>query len=449
MIPRLRVRAWCVAAVAIAGSFSVAADQAAVRPTSAPHTSAPATSPAAPANATSPFPRTVDWPGWGGPAGNFVVAAPGLRWQGSAPRQAWRRDLGDGYSTVVGDAAAIYTMARKDDRTLSVLALDPATGAPRWTRDLEDTVTPQMFTDYGKGPNSTPLLAGRRLFVVTPQGRLCALDAATGRTIWTRELWKELRGTFRDVGYSASPLLVDGRIVLPVGGRGQALVAFDADTGATAWQSGDYGNAMASPLLIDLDGERQIVMFLVEGVAGFEATTGAPRWFSPHKTDFDVNAATPVWHAASRTIVISSAYGNGARGIRLTRQGTTTTAREVWHNRRLRVHHGNMLVLGNHVYGSSGDFGPAPLTAVDVETGALAWQDRRFPKVTMVHLGDRTMLLDEDGRLAIATLAPGGLTVHQEASVTTKLSWSAPTLIGNRVYVRDRRTLVALDLDRP
>jgi outer membrane protein assembly factor BamB len=388
------------------------------------------------------------WPGWGGPSGTFHVAAPGLRWTGAQPRIVWRRELGDGYSTVVGDATSVYTMARKDDRAIVVAAHDAATGAPRWTREIDDAVTPQDFAEYGKGPNSTPLVAGGRIYLVTHHGRLCALDAASGRTTWTRELWAELKGTFRDVGYSASPLLVDGRIVLPVGGPGQALMAFDAATGATAWKSGSYGNAMASPLLIDLDGERQVVMFLVEGVAGFEASTGAERWFHAHKTSYDVNAATPAWHAPSRTLVISSAYDHGARGIQLARQGATTTAKEAWFNRRLRVHHGTVLIIGNHVYASSGDFGPAPMTAIDVATGQVAWQSRHFPKVNMVHLGDRTLLLDEDGRLAIVTLAPTGMTVHQEASVLTKLAWSAPTLIGNRLYIRDRKTLVALDLDR-
>ena len=389
------------------------------------------------------------WPGWGGPSGTFHVAAPGLRWSGAQPRALWRRELGDGYSTVVGDASSVYTMARRDDRAIVVAALDAATGKPRWTRDIDDAIAPRDFVQYGKGPNSTPLVAGGTLYLVTHHGRLCALDAASGRTKWTRELWAELEGTFRDVGYSASPVLVEGRIVLPVGGPGQALMAFDAATGATAWKAGSYGNAMASPLLVDVDGERQIVMFLVEGVAGFAAATGAERWFHPHKTSYDVNAATPVWHAPSRTLVISSAYDHGARGIRLTRQGTTTTAKEAWFNRRLRVHHSNMLVIGNHVYASSGDFGPAPLTAIDVATGQLAWQSRHFPKVNMLHLGDRTILLDEDGRLAIVTLAPAGLTVHQEAPVLTRLAWSAPTLIGTRLYVRDRQTLVALALEQP
>ena len=107
-----------------------------------------------------------------------------------------------------------------------------------------------------------------------------------------------------------------------------------------------------------------------------------------------------------------------------------------------------MLVLDGHVYGSSGDFGPAPLTAVDVLTGAIAWQSREFPKVNSVQAGERTILLDEDGGLAIATLSPSGLQVLQEAQATTKLSWTVPTLIGRRLYVRDRRTLVALDLER-
>jgi outer membrane protein assembly factor BamB len=388
------------------------------------------------------------WPAWGGPAGNFHIAQPGLRWAGTAPRIAWRRELGDGYSTVVGDARTIYTLARRSDAAITLSALDAATGTPRWTREIDDVMQPGMFLDYGKGPNGTPLLAGGRLYFATHHGRLCAVDAATGRTLWTRELWRELKGTFRDVGYSASPLLVDGRIVMPVGGRGQALVAFDAATGQIAWQAGDYGNAMASPILIEVGGERQIAAFMVEGIAGFDAATGVERWFHAHKTAYDVNAATPAWHAPSGTIVVSSAYGHGARGVRLTRRGAATVATEAWHNQRLRVHHGNMLVLGQHVYGSSGDFGPAPLTAVDVTTGQLAWQDRRFPKVNMVHLGDRTLLLDEDGRLAFVTLAPTGLQVLQEAPVLTRLAWSAPTVIGARLYVRDRRTLVAIDLAR-
>jgi hypothetical protein len=105
-----------------------------------------------------------------------------------------------------------------------------------------------------------------------------------------------------------------------------------------------------------------------------------------------------------------------------------------------------MLVLGGHVYGSSGDFGPAPMTALDIVTGSVAWQSRQFPKATLLQAGNRTIVLDEDGRLAIATLSPKAMTVLQQAQITSKLSWTAPTLIGRRLYVRDRKVLVALEL---
>jgi hypothetical protein len=88
----------------------------------------------------------------------------------------------------------------------------------------------------------------------------------------------------------------------------------------------------------------------------------------------------------------------------------------------MRVHHTNALRIGSHVYASNGDFGPAPLTAVDVRTGEIAWQDRRFAKSTLVAAGAHSLLLEETGKLALITLAPGGLTVHAEADVLSATS---------------------------
>jgi outer membrane protein assembly factor BamB len=391
-------------------------------------------------------PTASSWLQWGGPSRNFQVQALPLGWAGPSPRRAWQRELGDGFSGIVGDETTIFAAWRVGNST-KVAALDAARGTPKWEQSFDSTPLAGMFLSYGQGPNTTPAIGGGRIFIVTFTGRLAALDTATGRVLWTRELWRELKGTFRDVGYSNSPLLHDDLVILPVGGRGRALMAFRQSDGATAWSGGDLENAMSSPIRIDLDGERQIVMLMVEGVAGFDPKTGRQLWFHAHSTDYAVNAATPVWHAASKTIVVSSAYGSGTRAIRLGRDQGRTTASEAWFSRRLRVHHGNMLVLGNHVYGSSGDFGPAPMTALDIVTGAVGWQSRAFPKATLVQAGTRTIVLDEDGRLGVTTLSPTGMTVLQEAQVTTKLSWTAPTLIGRRLYIRDRKLLVAIDLD--
>lgn len=385
------------------------------------------------------------WPQWGGPTRDFHVTGTTLAasWPREGPRRLWSRELGDGFSAILADGERLYTMHRDGDANVAV-ALDPATGATVWRQPIDATPLPDMFLDYGSGPNATPLLVGERLFVVTFTGRLSALDRRTGKELWRQELWKDLGGTFRDVGYSPSPIAYRDTILVPVGGSGKAVAAFRQSDGALVWKRQDFENAMASPLLIDVDGQAQLVAFMVDHVVGLDPSTGDLLWSHEHKTSYAVNAAMPVWDG--RTLVVSSAYGTGARGIRLERSGGRTTASEQWHTPRLRVHHGNMVRVGEYVYGSSGDFGPAPLTAVHVPTGRVAWQDRRFPKASLLYAGGRTVVLDEDGRLALATLAPEGLTVHAEAQILTKLSWTAPTLVGSRLYVRDRKTIAAFDL---
>jgi outer membrane protein assembly factor BamB len=386
------------------------------------------------------------WPQWGGPTRDFHVkdAKLAASWPTEGPKRLWSRELGDGFSAVIADEQRIYTMYRDDDANVAI-ALDPATGRTVWEQKIDATPLRGMFLDYGSGPNSTPLLAGERLFVVTFTGQLSALDRASGQVLWRQELWKTHDGTFRDVGYSGSPIAYRDTVILPLGGKGKAVAAFKQSDGSLAWKRQDFENAMSSPLLVSVDGQEQLVAFMVDHVIGLNPLNGDLVWSHPHKTDYAVNASTPIW-ADGNVLVVSSAYGTGARALKLERTGDRTTVRQLWFTQRLRVHHGNMLRIGEYVYGSSGDFGPAPLTAVHVPTGKIAWQDRRFPKASLLYAAGKVIVLDEDGRLALTTLTPEGLTVHSEAQVLTKLSWTVPTLVGSRLYVRDRKTIAAFDL---
>jgi hypothetical protein len=112
----------------------------------------------------------------------------------------------------------------------------------------------------------------------------------------------------------------------------------------------------------------------------------------------------------------------------------------------MRIHHTNAIRIGDFVYASSGDFGPTPMTAVDIKTGKVAWQDRSFGKVNMVLADGKVILLDEGGDLARVTLSPEGMQVLWRVPLLQSNAWTAPTLVGTKLYVRDRRTMVALDL---
>jgi outer membrane protein assembly factor BamB len=203
----------------------------------------------------------------------------------------------------------------------------------------------------------------------------------------------------------------------------------------------------ASPILISIDGQEQLVVVSGTDVKGLNPATGALIWSHPHETRMDMNISTPVW-SDDHMLLVSSASDHGTRMLHVTRAGAETTAREVWFSRRMRVHIGTIIRIGGFIYGSSGDFGPAFLTALDARTGDVAWQDRQFSRATFLHADGELIILDEDGVLALATVSGEGLRVLARAEILTSKAWTVPTLVGSTLYVRDRRTIAKLDLGR-
>ena len=169
-------------------------------------------------------------------------------------------------------------------------------------------------------------------------------------------------------------------------------------------------------------------------------------WTHPHKTNWGLNISTPIWSPADHLLFLTSAYGTGSRVIELRQASGKTTASEKWFSNRMRVHIGTAIRIGDHVYGSSGDFGPAFLTAVDVHSGKIAWQDRAFARAQLLYADGKLVILDEDGNLGIAVATPQGLQVLARAPVLENLAWTPPTLVGTKLYVRDRKNIASFEL---
>ena len=397
------------------------------------------------------------WPQWGGPARDFRTAAIAA-WPASGPRELWSRPLGEGYSAIVSDGPALYTlyrplkgmMATLADRLWRsggspevVIALDAATGRTLWEHTYDAPIVSGMNVEYGTGPHATPLVAGERVFAVGATGRMHALDRKTGRVLWSQDLYGALGGTVQGRGYSASPLAWRDTVIVTLGGPGQAVVAFDQATGRIAWKGGDVAVSPSSPVIVEVDGEPQLVLFHAGGVAGFDPSSGRMLWDHPHATEYGLNISLPSM-GPGNVLVVSSAYSGGARGLKLARTGGRTTVTELWKSSRLRVHFAPLVRFGDIVYSSSGDFGPAFVTAVDARTGAVLWQERGFARASLVGVGEKLLILDEDGVLALATPRADGLAVHGRAEVLSGKAWTAPTVVGSRIYLRDRAMIKAL-----
>jgi outer membrane protein assembly factor BamB len=391
------------------------------------------------------------WTQWGGPRRDFMSDSKGLAssWPASGPKKLWSRPLGEGHSSVLVENGRLYTMYRQTGPGAThqevVAALDAASGKTIW-EFMYPAPTSGIQFDQGLGPHSTPLISGNRVFAASSRSELFALDKATGKRIWSHDFVKEFSAPLTGRGYSGSPLLYNNTIIVTMGGPDQAVAAFDQATGKLAWKSGYFVWAPASPILIDVDKQPQLVVFGGDIVTGMDPANGRELWKHSHRTDWGLNISTPVWVADQHLLLISSAYGVGTRALELRQTGGKTTVAEKWHSQRMRVHIGTIIPLGGHAYGSSGDFGPAFISAIDLKSGQVAWQDRSFARAQLLYADGKVIVLDEDGVLGLATVSPQGLKVLARASVLQHLAWTPPTLIGTTLYVRDRRTLSAFDL---
>ena len=146
-------------------------------------------------------------------------------------------------------------------------------------------------------------------------------------------------------------------------------------------------------------------------------------------------------------LFVSSEYNAGTKVIELKRNGLQTSATELWSSNRLRLHHGNAIRIGDAIYFSNGGKGSqAILSAVDMRSGKIHWQQRTIEKATFVWADQKLITLDQDGNLMIAHPSPEGFKISAKAPLLTRLSWTPPVLVGTRLYIRDRKTMMAVDL---
>lgn len=395
---------------------------------------------------TTAHAQSSDWAQWGGPQRNFKSEAKGLAatWPETGPRRLWQRELGDGYSAIAAEGGMLFTMYRKGDNEV-VIALDAATGKTVWEFSYAAPFSQDYDTSHGPGPHATPLVAGNLVFTSGATGKLHGLDKKTGKSLWSHDLMKEFHGTLRPNGYSCSPIAYKNQIVMMVGGQSSSLVAFNQKDGSVIWKKHDFKNSTSSPIIINVDGQDQLVAFMWGEVVGVDPVNGNLLWSHPHPVEYGLNTSTPVW-GADNLLFISSGYDGGSRVIKLTRAGEKTTVAELWAHRLMRVHFTNAIRVGDVVYGSSGDFGPAPFTALDIKTGKVLWRHRSFPRASFLMADNRFIILDEDGQLLLATATPEGLTVTSKAELLSNHSWTVPSLAGTRLYLRDRKNIMAVDL---
>jgi len=391
---------------------------------------------------------SAQWPQWGGPNRNFTIPDASLKntWPKDGPRELWSKPMGDGYATISVAQNTLITMYRKGENEI-VVALDPETGDTQWQYTYPAPLYSGLDTGFGVGPRSSPLIVGDFVFTVGITAKLHCINLHTGQVVWSHDMLKEYHANKLMWGYSPSPLAFKDTIILPVGGKSHGVMAFRQKTGEVAWSNLDIKSSYASPLLINVDNQQQVVILMKNEIVSLAPASGKHLWSHPHKTSYNVNASLPIW-GPDNILFISSAYNTGSRALKLSQTNGKTTVNELWHHSKMQIHFGTAIRIGNYVYASTGGNGPSFFAAVNVKTGKMAFRKRGlFGKAQLLLAGDKFIILDEEGQLLLASATPEKVTIHAKANVLNRISWTVPTLVGQKLFLRDCKTIKALALN--
>ncbi|MEX0818778.1 MAG: PQQ-binding-like beta-propeller repeat protein [Pirellulaceae bacterium] len=375
-----------------------------------------------------------DWPQILGPTRNGEAQEESVipAWPASGPQRLWSYSVGQGYAgpAVVGNRVVVFHRVGDAER---VEALDATTGKSIWKTDFEASYAGGVNPDAG--PRCVPLIHDDRIFVFGAAGDLHCLGLDDGAKRWSRETYRDFNGQEGYFGAGSTPIVAAGKVIVNVGGRGAGLVAFDLDTGKTAWQATDEGASYSSPALATVNGQAHAIFVTRLNTVSVDPQTGNVRFRFPFGSRGPtVNGATPL--VFDDYLFVSASYGVGANLSQI-RGGA---ANELWANDEVMSSQYSTCVYRNgFLYGTHGreDYSNGVLRCFEAKTGDVRWTVPGYGVAHAILVGDQLLLLGVDGKLRLAEADSRAYRELASAEVSNSTTRSLPALSNGRFYLRD------------
>jgi outer membrane protein assembly factor BamB len=406
--------------------------------------------PAAPVAPVAPVaPGSAEWPDFRGPNrdGRYTGTAIRTSWPAEGLRQLWKQPVGGGYASfVIADGRAFTIEQRRNQEV--VAAYDVETGREIWTNGWNANFQESMG---GDGPRATPTYHDGRIYALGAEGELRVLDAANGALVWRRNILTDNRAYNLTWGMSASPLIVDDKVILlPGGTRGSSVVAYEKATGDVVWRALDDEQSYTSPMLVTLGGVRQILVVSASRAVGLTVDAGKLLWEYPWRTFSGINVAQPIVfrHNGVDRVFLSASYGTGAAvfevtpGPALGSDAPPFRTRKIWENQRMKNKFTSSVLHNGYIYGLDESI----LGCLDANTGEQKWKGGRYGYGQIMLAGDHIIVLTEDGEVVLVKADPAR---HQELAKFEAIrgkTWNHPVITGGILLVRNIREMAAFDI---
>lgn len=396
-------------------------------------------------------------------------------WPDEGPPVLWTRELGQGYSAFVAKGERVFTQAQTLGGQV-VLCLDADTGETIWSHRYD---LPSAPLSLYPGPKATPTLDGEHVYFAAPDGLIGCLKQSDGDEVWWRNVVEDYDGEGIEFGYSCSPTVVDGLVILPVGGKGASLVALNAKTGKEAWRSGDDPASYTPAYPISIGGRKTIVGYLQNSLVLCELKTGKQLAWMSLSNGYDEHSAWPIYREPC--LWISGPFRSGSELLEIAPTEDSDKSefpfqfKKVWKNRNLSNDVTSSVLVDGHLYGfdifdaqsktqrpSRGKF-----RCVNFLTGETTWEigtgrPRRLnstrpadaePEIGqsgIVVADGKLIILNELGELILARVNPKRYEELARTSVLGgELTWTPPILHRGRVYIRNHSRAVCVFVGEP
>jgi outer membrane protein assembly factor BamB len=354
-------------------------------------------------------------------------------WPAAGLTPIWKQPIGIGWASfTVADGVAFTIEQRR--RQEVVAAYDLNTGRELWTQGWDA----EYKDSTGDGPRATPTWDEGRLYALGATGEMRCLDAKTGRVIWAKNILSENGASNLPWAMAASPLIVDDKvIVLPGGSGGKSVVAYNKLTGVPVWKSLDDKQAYVSPMLVTLNGRRQILVVSATRAVGLVPETGALVWSYAWDTNMGINVSQPIIVGPNR-FFISSGYGKGAAVVEVNGANTKT----IWENINMKNKFNSSVLHQGHVYGLDEGI----LTCVDVNTGERKWKGGRYGYGQVIFAGGNLIVITDAGELALVRAAPDQFSELARFQAIEGQTWNYPAIASGRLLVRNANQMAAFNI---
>jgi len=393
------------------------------------------------------------WPQFRGPRRDGISTETGLlkNWPAVGPKLLWKiGEIGRGWSSPIGVGDSLFINGDvAGECTIFCLNLK---GEITWK-----AVNGAAWTKHYPGARASCVFSEGVLYHLNSYGRVAALEAATGKELWTLNILKQFEGQNIIWGLSEC-LLVDGpRLIVTPGGTAALMAALNKKTGKTVWTTpaipGDKA-AYASPILFRMANRRVISSNSSRNGFGVDAETGKLLWNVAVVNPHGATCCSPVYANGA----VFYAVPDGPAGVQfaLKTNAESIVPELAWKTPVDTLTGGGIFKDG--ILYANGCKKSTSLHALDWRTG----ESRYEIKISKPANGHATSaLVWADGRIyclfengIVSMLKPDATAFDaagqfQLVDAVKSDAWAHPVILDGRMYLRYHDTLWCYDIKNP